>query len=88
MRNSSPFGILTLLGATAFGTLIGVGVGLMMATKPGEELREDIAATGKDLYRKARKKKRDLEDDFDDFAYEFEDDEIDDDEKETDEKDK
>lgn len=73
MRRNDQINLLALLGAAAFGTIVGIGVGLLIAPKSGEDLRSDIANTGKNLYGKVKRTGEEYMDDFEDFAYDFED---------------
>ncbi|MFO7946214.1 MAG: YtxH domain-containing protein [Armatimonadota bacterium] len=45
MNDDRAGGILAVMGAAALGAIIGAGVALMLAPKPGAELREDIKST-------------------------------------------
>ncbi len=45
MNDDRAGGILAVMGAAALGAIIGAGVALMLAPKPGAELREDIQST-------------------------------------------
>lgn len=65
--------IFAVVGACVVGTLIGLGVGLMVAPQSGDDLREKIASKGRDIYKKAKSRKDQFEDDFEDFKYDFED---------------
>lgn len=65
--------LFAIVGACAVGTLMGLAVGLMVAPQSGDDLRDQIASKGKDLYNKAMHKKNSFEDDFEDFKDEFED---------------
>lgn len=62
--------LFAIVGATAIGAMIGIVAGLMLATKSGNELREDIVNSSKGLVKKARK------DNFEDY-FDEEDDDID-----------
>ncbi len=43
--NNGGRGIIGVVGAAAIGALIGAGVALLMAPKPGSELREDLKSS-------------------------------------------
>lgn len=45
MNDDRAGGILAVMGAAALGAIIGAGMALLMAPKPGAELREDIKNT-------------------------------------------
>lgn len=63
--------LFAIVGATAVGAMIGIVTGLMIATKSGNELRQDILRSGRGFVKRGKK------DDFDDYFDEEYDDDID-----------
>lgn len=60
-NHNRKIGLLTIMGAAAMGTLLGLGIGVMIAPQTGCELRDQISAKTKDLYNKAKTKINDIE---------------------------
>ena len=56
-RTNCETNLFAIVGATAIGALIGVAFGLMFAQKSGNELREQLVTSGKDLVNKNKSKK-------------------------------
>lgn len=66
MRRNNEVNVLAVTLASAIGTLIGLIVGLMIAPKSGNDLRNELVTTGKDLVKKAKSRKDDLFEDLND----------------------
>ncbi|EHL16051.1 YtxH domain-containing protein [Peptoanaerobacter stomatis] len=56
-RTNCETNLFAIVGATAIGAIIGVAFGLMFAPKSGNELREQLVTSGKDLVNKNKSKK-------------------------------
>ncbi|MGP1411988.1 MAG: YtxH domain-containing protein [Peptoanaerobacter stomatis] len=56
-RTNCETNLFAIVGATAIGAIIGVAFGLMFAPKSGNELREQLVTSGKDLVNKNKYKK-------------------------------
>ena len=56
-RTNCETNLFAIVGATAIGAIIGVAFGLMFAQKSGNELREQLVTSGKDLVNKNKSKK-------------------------------
>ena len=56
-RTNCETNLFAIVGATAIGAIIGVAFGLMFAPKSGNELREQLVTSGKDLVNKNKPKK-------------------------------
>lgn len=66
MNRNNEVNIFSVVCASILGTVIGVIVGLMLAPKSGNELRNDIVTNSRDFAKKVRTKKNDFFDELDD----------------------